>query len=561
MDIYVKFNNVTKLIKIKSYESINSILNKCLTEFNINNNVDNYFIDYNGNYLDINNSLEKYDIKQNSLLTLNIKQKGGNSFLKFAKDNPLLVFISFIIALLPILILPTGFVPTTSSFIKTIIERSISAVGKYLVCVLGKVTLFSRVRFFLSFVKYVIFFTMIYVIITFPLVLYCITLKGNSILDNPKNMCSPVAKGSLVGLILTSIYVMIYCSYRFGNYAIQLAINLCKKVYFLNTNLNPILISLLNNYNSFKYIPFYFIPMIGGATKIYFTALDAIVNGLNIMLATVSDVGCKSKFDASAFQNLMKKRLSDFEDKKGKAKEHAIEIKSFNITDDPICNDDFKRCCNPDNFLLIGNAVSMILNNTLVTMLLKSKGIFPLFILFNEALYEYGLSNADVSNNIPSNPDDRESYLKNMLERHSDVLSDSTKYSINQYLSTFNPNLLSKIKEGIDTNFSSNISTIDQIKMKLNMLDEMMIDYSNTNNSSYIPGGTLLKTILKIFVLNSFCNVLQTTKTGSDVMDQMGDVVDISDMLKAGSASGIVVSFGYFISLIALLIMSILNKF
>ena len=511
--------------------------------------------------MDGNNSLEKYEINDESVLTLNIKQKGGNSFTSFAKANPGIVTIAFMISLAPIVILPTGLIPATSSLIKTIIEKSIASIGKYLVCDLGKVTLFSRIGFFLSFIKYVMFILMIYVLITFPLILFCITLKGHNVLDSPQSMCSPISTGSLVGLILTAIYIMMYIGFRFGDYIIDFFIYLFKKVYFLNTTFNPMLISIKRNFNTFKYIPYYFIPLIGGISTMYFKFLGLFVEGLRILLSVVSDVGCKAKFDQSAFMNLMSKRLNNFEKKTDKEKEHAAEIKTFKRVDDTICDDDFKRCCNPDNFLLIGDTVMNLLNDSLILSIIKSKGLFPAFILFNEALYEYGLSNAEISDNIPKNLNDTERFFKNILNTHKDRLSNSSKDIINQYLKTFNPSLLPDIKTMIDTDFSNDIATINKIKMKLGTLDNMMKTYAVEDGSCYIPGETLVKSMLKTFVINSFCNVLETTKTGGSVMTKMGDVLDITDMLKAGSASGIAVSIGYFISIIVLLVMGILNKF
>lgn len=561
MKIYINYNNNKKIIHTKNYQSINSILYDYLNENNLNNNIEDYYLNYNGNYLDGNNSLEKYEIKDKSILTLNIKQKGGNSFTSFAKANPGIVTIAFMISLAPIIILPTGLIPTTASLIKTIIEKSIGSISKYLVCNLGKVTLFSRIGFFLSFIKYVMFILMIYVLISFPLILFCITLKGHNVLDSPQSMCSPIKTGSLVGLILTAIYAMIYIGFRFGDYLIDFAIYLFKKVYFLNTTFNPLLLFIKKNFNIFKYTPYYFIPLIGNMSSFYFTFLTIFVQGLRILLSVVADIGCKTKFDETAFMNLISKRLNNFDKKTDEEKEHAEEIKTFKRVDDDICNDDFRRCCNPDNFLLIGDTVMALFSNSLILSNIKSLGLFPAFILFNESLYEYGLSNAEISDNIPSNLNDREKFLKNILNAHKDRLSNSTKDIIDQYLKSFNPNLLSQVKDSIDTDFTNDIVTINKIKIKLGMLDNMMKDYSKEDGSSYIPGGSLLKSILKTFVINAFCNVLETTKTGGSVMSKMGDVIDITDMLKAGSAAGITTSIGYFISIIVLLVMGILNKF
>ena len=350
---------------------------------------------------------------------------------------------------------------------------------------------------------------------------------------------------------------------------------------------NPILLSLKINFNTFKYVPYFFIPMIGGISSMYFNFLGTFVEGLRVLLSTVSDVGCKSKFDQISFTNILTDKLKDLNEKKcdfikecfkkndlqtkqpnnspmvggENMDKHFLKIKTFKRVDDDICNDDFKRCCNPDNFLLIGDTVMQLLNDSLIESTIKSKGLYPAFILFNEALYEYGLSNAEISDNIPSNLNDRERFLKNILNTHKDRLSNSTKDTIDQYLKSFNPNLLSEVKTSIDTDFTNDIATINKIKNKLGILDNMMKDYSREDGSSYIPGSSLIKSILKIFIINAFCNVLETTKTGGSVMSKMGDVIDITDMLKAGSASGITVSIGYFISIIVLLIMGILNKF
>jgi len=593
MEIYVKYNNNTKLIKTKYYQSINSILYDSLNEYKLNNNIENYYIDYNGNFLDGTNSLEKYEIKNKSILTLNIKQKGGNSFTSFAKANPAIVIIAFTISLAPILILPTGFIPTTSSLIKTIIEKSIASIGKYIVCNLGKVTLFSRIGFFLSIIKYVMFILMIYVLITFPLIIFCVTLKGHNVLDSPQSMCSPISKGSLVGLILTCIYILIYIGYRFGDYFIDFTINLFKKVYFLNTTFNPLLLLIKRNFNTIKYIPFFFVPFIGGITSLYFSFLNFFVIGLELVLSTVSDVGCKTKFDSISFGKMLTDKLKNLEEikcesirscfkddsvlfdketiekkniekkttEKKTTEKNDIKIKTFKKTDENICIDDFKRCCNPDNFLLIGDAVVDILKNTFISDIIKAKGLYPAFILFNQALYEYGLSNAEISDNIPTQINDRERFLKNILNTHKDRLSDSTKDIIGQYLKTFNSDIYSKVKDSIDTDFRNDITTINKIKDRLDYLETIMTNFSIENHSRYIQGETLIKSMLKIFVMNSFCNVLETTKTGSNVMSKMGDVYDIVDMLKAGSVAGITVSFGYIVSLIVLLVMVLLHKF
>ena len=118
MKIFIKYKNKQKLIETYDYQSIASIINKYL-ENNDNNDIDinNYFIDYNGAYLNCNFSLEKYNIQSNSVLTLNDKNRGGNSFFSFAAKHPATVALCFLIALLPVIILPMGYVPSVATLI------------------------------------------------------------------------------------------------------------------------------------------------------------------------------------------------------------------------------------------------------------------------------------------------------------------------------------------------------------------------------------------------------------------------------------------------------------
>jgi hypothetical protein len=93
MKIYIKYlSNKNYLINIENYQSINSIINQYIIEQNTNSNnvlldenLDNYFISYNGLKLNKKYSLEKYEISENSILTLNQRQKGGNNFFSFAQ--------------------------------------------------------------------------------------------------------------------------------------------------------------------------------------------------------------------------------------------------------------------------------------------------------------------------------------------------------------------------------------------------------------------------------------------------------------------------------------------
>ena len=124
MKIYIKYIDNKFLINTKNYESINSIIFSCINE-NIslikNNNNNDFILDSDGIILNKNYSLEKYNIKENSVLNLYPKLKGGNSFFSFIFSHPLIAFISFIIVIIPIFVLPLGFTSVFASFLEIII--------------------------------------------------------------------------------------------------------------------------------------------------------------------------------------------------------------------------------------------------------------------------------------------------------------------------------------------------------------------------------------------------------------------------------------------------------
>jgi hypothetical protein len=131
MKLYINYDNNKKYIHTSNFQSIKSIIYQYLSENKIDNEVDDFYMDYNGLYLDSNLSIEKYNILDNYILNLNKKTKGGNSFMTYVSKNPLRVIICLLIAFLPIIILPMGFISATASLLKVIIQKSISSIEKY----------------------------------------------------------------------------------------------------------------------------------------------------------------------------------------------------------------------------------------------------------------------------------------------------------------------------------------------------------------------------------------------------------------------------------------------
>ena len=568
MKIFINYENIKIPLNTKAYQSINSIINEYLKE---NNNItkyenyDDYLLDYNGILLNKNLSLEKYNILDNSILNIREKVKGGNSFITFAMHNIILVIIVFIIALLPIFILPLGFIPLTSSLIKTIIEKSFDTIGKYLVCTLGRVTLFKRMKFIIFIIKYIIFLLMIFVIITFPLILLCVTLKGQTITDNPKNVCGAINAGNISGYVLTMIFVFIYLFFRIGDYIIDFFIGIFKKFYILNTTFNPTLASLRELYDKSKYTPWYLIPFLGEGVMGYFQSLESILPLTSVLLESITSVGCASEFSKEALLGTVIDKMKELQNKSNeniKNENKKINVISFGNPND-LCIENKNKCCNPKNYVMIADIFLMSLGNSIVTGYLKSYYVYSAYILIIQALYEYALSSLSNNENFSlDNNEQKKLYLRKLLANKIDKIPEDFKEIINNYLDDNNNSLLPQIQEGLNKLFpKENNNLILEIRAKLALLEERMIAYSKETNSAYIPGGSLFKTIFKIVFLDTLCNVFATAKSAQDVISKMGEMKEIVDMLKAGTSSGLITSSCYLIVVIVLIICGIFNIF
>ena len=531
MKIFIKYKDDKDILYTKDYQSINSITNQYFTDNHIDDDINNYNVYYNGIQLNYGLSLEKYNINEDETLTIYPKVKGGNSFFSFAKKNFVYVIIVFIIVQLPLFILPLGFIPLTSTLIKLIIDKSIESIGKFLVCKLGKVTLFKRMKLLTYVIKYVIFVLMVYVVITFPLILLCTTLKGESILDDPKKMCAPLERGSTAGAILTIIYFCIYLAYRSGNLVLTTIIQWCKYFEWTNYLFNPFFSFILTLYNKLKYLPVLLMPS-GATVFAYFRILDSILPGLNIFIKAATNIGCKATFSKEGFINSIKKGVSDLKNNSSKESEETKDEKtgmfSFGVPDG-ICESDPEKCCSPQNYLFIADTTLGIIQNPIISTILQSAGIFPSFCLFTEALFE------------------------SAMERLNDEREDNTVRK-----DLFNE-VDKKYEEKIKKSATDTDKKIDDTQKKIKLIDNIMILFSKKNGSKYVPGPTLFKKIFKFIFVDIFCNVVSTTKVSQEIIMKIGEMDELIDMLKAGSATGVFLSFAYSITIIIFIIFSIFN--
>ena len=523
MKVYIKYLDNKILLDIKKYESVNSIINSFINENleRIKNTHYDYTLDYNGLNLNKNYSLEKYNIKDDSILTLYPKLKGGNNFFSFVMSHPMISFISLIIILIPLIMLPLGFIPTIASFLEVLILKTSGAIFKFLVCDYGKITIYNRFGFVVKIVKYITLFLMIFCLITFPLIVLCMTLKGHSVLDDPKNMCKPISAGNTAGMIVSIIYFIIYFCYRGVDWIVNPLLNFIKRFYELNLLISPILKSILRLFDKFKYVILFLIPFIGEIFMAYFLFLGTLNDAVQMILDSIIDIGCGSTISSKMFKSKFISKIKKFvppntneEKNKNNSEKNINNAKYKEIEDEygeifgihtPLCTPDLIACCSPDKFLKIADIISGILEaDDLTTMLIKNKGLYPALVLLCEGLYDSAL---DILNK-PENQD------KN-----------------------------------------------DNIKGKIEKLNMYMINYSKETGSGYTPGSSLFKTIFKVLFVDVVCNFFQTTKSTKDVLTAMGPIAELTDMLKSGTAAGFFTAISYFIAIIILIFCGIFNYF
>ena len=604
MNINICYNNKNNKFEVDPLESILSIKSRFLSN---ENNLDDYDVFLDNKKIEDQDYLDKFTITNGQKLNIYTKIKGGN-------NGSLLYYIfGIIVVLLPIIILAIGFIPAFSSMLGIILQKSFGKIFDYLECNLGKKTLVSRFKWLtLSVVQYIILGLMIYVIITIPLTILCTMLRGEQIFDNPLNLCKPIKTAHSAGTILIMFYFMFYFIYRFGNWFGSIILNICKKNYYLNMLLSPIISSLLNTYDRFKYYPVYLIPFFGIALKTYMTFLGLILPVFETLLISIKKTGCTKLLNKTKFLDELKSKMSGkISDKLSQTKTDDLSmmsdtssIKSFskkmhggsenkenifitlnnqenlNKNRDELklssvlldkCNPDSKSpCCSKENMVTIGDSLKEILDFPLANIFIKDKHLYFVFILLIQSFYEQAINKSSSNEELQAGDiPDKKIYLKKILNERSDAITPKVKELINKYLYETN-NLdasvnVQKIFDMINSDISKenfgNEKLIKDIKFKLASLDNDALNYAKSTKSTYNVGGTFIKMILKNVFIESTCNIFNTANSTTNLIQSMGMITNITDMIDAGIVSGSFISILYIITVIVLIIMRIFGIF
>ena len=261
------------------------------------------------------------------------------------------------------------------------------------------------------------------------------------------------------------------------------------------------------------------------------------------------------------------------------------------VKKDPLCKDFEGSCCNRNMMETIANAFyTLLTTNPMINDITKSNNIFFGVNLACIGMYEYVLTNDDLELNFDDNNIVKTKILlRQIFEQKKDVFkldkngkknNDGIKIldeiekivvSKDQYLQTMieqkkfedlKKRIMNYVhKDDLDPSDPVSRQKIKDIYDKIATLEAKNVDYALHTDSEYQEGNTIEKKIVKKIFIEIVCNLFQTTKSTEDVVIQIGDLNELMDIMKCGSASGTVLSIIYIITVIVLMICGFLGIF
>tara|TARA_Y200000002_G_C22646891_1_gene649483 strand:- start:600 stop:1676 length:1077 start_codon:yes stop_codon:yes gene_type:complete len=243
----------------------------------------------------------------------------------------------------------------------------------------------------------------------------------------------------------------------------------------------------------------------------------------------------------------------------------------------PLCKDPAGgSCCNRDKILEIAEYFyNVLMTDPNISQILKDTGLYLGALLAIQGMYEKALFNDDVpiifENKMVV---EKKILLKLIHQQYHDELvvtnnGKSVISSIEEIIYGKDEDFpddakFSKVEEKIydyfhkdDLNEKENREKIKDIKNKIVKLESLNIQYAEEEGSKYQAGDTPTKFFIKNIFIGLLCNIFTTADSGKGIVAQIGGLNQLIDILKCGSASGVIMSFIYIITVIVLIICGI----
>ncbi len=582
MILEIKINKNIYKSNIHSYASLHRAIINVFPQYTPKD----YIIYINNKVCSHTQIVNELDAKQ--IIEIMPKIRGGLEMSKSSMGSGMFYFILFLITLSPIYFMYVGIVPLKSFLSRRILTTALEPFGKYLVCVLGKKTLYSRILLATSIIKYFIFIFAVFVTFTLPFIILCILMgvlmKHNKLSDAPKKLKGPVEAGSTTGMIFTVIHMITYFGYRWFDYVADYFISLCNKTYYTKIIFVPILESLKLSFNNIKGIgaiagTFGFAADVKGITS----ALGGVVKPLEDVMHMIVKNGCEAvgvdEIEESFKKNL--KGLNEHELKKFEIKGRDRKKFCFDFNEyldenefEELCKaSGNEQCCTSTMFYKIAEGLYKALTQggTFIELVKKGLAMVGLtghLITANIAFFEEAMERDDafddkggdaifltetqfmIKNNMGRTQKDRSTGL---MLYEDDVDNKIEEYRSKGYkVQALYDDKYRDEKQNIIglLNIKRKIS-FDEMKNKINELKRMLNDY----NASYDDDDLVVKYVFKPYFITNVCEALNGVRAVRDFSKDINGLDNAIDILRSGMFTGRWMIVFYLITYLVLVIL------
>ena len=240
-----------------------------------------------------------------------------------------------------------------------------------------------------------------------------------------------------------------------------------------------------------------------------------------------------------------------------------------------------ENCCNSKVMHSIAEKFYTALTTGPISGVLKGQNAYVGAILGIQGMYEYALNGDDTKIDFEDKSliekqillksifedkktsFERDNQGKKLLDSISNLLlkkydTGDEKETVKKEYEDMSKNLQEYLHKD-DFKSPNNNNTINDIKKKIDELESMNKQYSDEIEQVYEGGNTPTKIVLKKFFVNALCNLFSTAKGGDGLINEVGGLNELMDILKCGSGAGSILSFCYILTIIGLLICGFLG--
>lgn len=582
MILQIKINQKIYKSNIHSYTSLHRAINNVFPQYTPKD----YTIYINNKVCTHTQIVNELD--NTKVIEIMPKIRGGLEMSKSSMGSGMFYFILFLITLSPIYFMYVGIVPLKSFLSRRILTTALEPFGKYLVCVLGKKTLYSRILLATSIIKYFIFIFAVFVTFTLPFIILCILMgvlmKHNQLSDSPKKLKGPVEAGSTTGMIFTVIHMMIYFGYRWFDYFADFLISLCNKTYYTKMIFVPILESMKLSFNNIKGIGAITATMGYAAdVKVITGSLGGAVKSLEGVMHMIVKNGCEAvgvdEIEESFKKNL--KGLNEHELKKFEIKGRDRKKFCFDFNEyldenefEELCKaSGNEQCCTSTMFYKIAEGLYKALTEggTFVEMVKKGLAMIGLtghLITANIAFFEEAMERDDAFDDKGGDAiflTETQFMIKNNMGRTQKdksggtiLYEDDVDNKIEEYKSKGY-----KVQSLYDDKYKDEKQNIigllnikhkvsfDEMKNKIKELKRMLNDY----NASYDDDDLVVKYVFKPYFITNICEALNGVRAVRDFSKDINGLDNAVDILRSGMFTGRWMIVFYLITYLILVIL------